>query len=57
VIQQHLRAAVALLDWLTSRALRLATCRQRDLDGRLAGAQTRYRRDAGHFVRWALALP
>jgi hypothetical protein len=55
VIQQHLRAAVALLDWLTGRGLSLATCRQRDLDGWLAGAQTRYRRDAGHFVRWARA--
>lgn len=52
VIQQHLRAAVTLLDWLTGRGLSLATCRQRDLDDWLADAQTRYRRDAGHLVRW-----
>jgi hypothetical protein len=51
VVQQHLRAAVALLDWLTSRGLTLATCQQRDLDSWLAASQTRYRRDAGHFVR------
>jgi hypothetical protein len=52
VVQQHLRAAVALLDWLTGRSLSLATCQQRDLDDWLADAQTSYRRDAGHFVRW-----
>jgi hypothetical protein len=51
VVQQHLRAAVALLDWLTGRSLSLATCQQRDLDDWLADAQTSYRRDAGHFVR------
>jgi hypothetical protein len=47
------RLAAALLDWLTGRSLTLATCQQRDLDDWLADAQTRYRRDAGHFVRWA----
>jgi hypothetical protein len=52
VVQQHLRAAAALLDWLTGRDLTLATCQQRDLDDWLAN-QTRNRRDAGHFVRWA----
>jgi hypothetical protein len=55
VVQQHLRAAVALLDWLTSRGLTLATCQQADIDRWLAAGQTRYRRDAGHFVRWARA--
>jgi hypothetical protein len=53
VVQQHLRAAVTLLDWLTGRSLTLATCQQRDLDDWLADAQNRYRQDAGHFVRWA----
>jgi hypothetical protein len=53
-VQNHLRAAVALLDWLTGRGLTLATCQQRDLDS-WAADQSSYRRDAGHFVRWARA--
>jgi hypothetical protein len=51
-VQTHLRAA-ALLDWLTGRGLTLTTCQQQDLDQWLTGGQTSYRRDAGHFVRWA----
>jgi hypothetical protein len=54
-VQHHLRAAVALLDWLTGRGLTLASCQQAHLDRWLADDQTSYRRDAGHFVRWARA--
>ena len=52
-MQQHVRAAVALLDWLAARHLTLATCSQADLD-RVAGrSEASHRYDAGHFVRWA----
>jgi hypothetical protein len=53
VVQQQVRAAVALLDWLGSRGLTLGTCGQADLDEWLSGSGSSPRRDAGHFVRWA----
>ncbi|HZO66258.1 MAG TPA: hypothetical protein VFB74_14750 [Kribbellaceae bacterium] len=53
VVQQHLKAAVALLDWLTAHDQTLATAGQRDLDTWLASDQATHRREVGHFVRWA----
>ena len=52
-VRQHVRAAIALLDWLTARDLTLATARQGDLDTWLTSDDTTHRREAGHFVRWA----
>ena len=51
--QQNIKAAVALLDWLTARDLSLATARQGDLEAWLASTQATHRTDAGNFVRWA----
>ena len=51
--QRVIKAATALLDWLTVRDLTLATARQGDLDAWLASAQASHRTDAGNFVRWA----
>jgi len=51
--QRNIRAAVALLDWLSARDLALATARQGDLEQWLASAQATHRTDAGNFVRWA----
>ena len=53
VVQQQVRAAAALLDWLDARNLTLGTCGQADLDEWLSGSGTSHHRDAGHFVRWA----
>ncbi len=53
VVQQHVRAAVALLDWLAAWQLTLATCGQADLDRWLSGGEASHRYHAGHFVRWA----
>ena len=53
VVQQQVRGAVALLDWLDSRDLALGTCGQADLDEWLSGSGNSRSRDAGHFVRWA----
>ncbi len=53
VVQQQVRAAVALLDWLGSRDLALGTCGQADLDEWLSSAGASHRHHAGHFVRWA----
>ncbi|MFF4249384.1 hypothetical protein ACFYY2_33675 [Streptomyces sp. NPDC001822] len=55
VARQHLRAAVHLLDWLEEHNLTLATCRQADLERWMTSDDTRHRREAGHFGRWALA--
>lgn len=55
VVQQHVRAAIGLLDWLTGRRLTLASCRQADLEAWLVGDDATHRREAGHFVRWAAA--
>ncbi|MGH3224256.1 MAG: hypothetical protein ACRDPY_37170 [Streptosporangiaceae bacterium] len=51
--QRIIKAAVALLDWLTAHDLTLATARQGDLEAWLASAQASHRTDAGNFVRWA----
>jgi hypothetical protein len=51
--QRHIKAAAALLDWLSARDLTLATARQGDLETWLASAQATRRTDAGNFVRWA----
>jgi hypothetical protein len=48
-----IKAAIALLDWLTAHDLTLAAARQGDLEGWLASAQASHRTDAGNFVRWA----
>jgi hypothetical protein len=53
VVQQHVKAAIALLDWLTEHDLALGTARQGDLDAWLTSEQATHRRDVGNFVRWA----
>jgi hypothetical protein len=53
VVQQQVRSAVALFDWLDSRDLALGTCGQAHLDQWLSGSGNFRSRDAGHFVRWA----
>lgn len=50
--KRNIKAAAALLDWLTTRGLTLATAGQGDLDDWLASAQPLHR-DGGNFVRWA----
>jgi len=52
-IQQQVRAAITLLDWLTTHHLDLGSARQGDLDSWLSSAHATGRREAGHFVRWA----
>ena len=51
--QRNIKAAVALLDWLTAHDLSLPAARQGDLEAWLASAQPTHRTDAGNFVRWA----
>lgn len=51
--RQHVRAAITLLDWLTTNGLVLATAGQGDLDTWLTSDDAVHRREAGHFVRWA----
>jgi len=51
--QRNIKAAIALLDWLTARDLTLDNARQGDLDTWLAEAQPTHRTDAGNFARWA----
>src|ERR1035437_1455379 len=53
VIQQHVRATIALLDWLAAHHLTLRGARQGDLDLWLTDEQATGRREVGHFVRWA----
>jgi len=52
-IQRNIKAAIALLDWLTAHGLDLATARQGDLDTWLTSDHRTGRREAGNFVRWA----
>ena len=54
-VQQHVKAAITLLNWINTSGLKLATRHQRDLDTWLASDQAAHRREAGHFVRWAKA--
>lgn len=49
--QQNIKAAIALLDWLTARGLTLHSVRQGDLEAWLASTQATHRTDAGNFVR------
>jgi len=51
--QRNIRAADALLDWLTVRDLTLTTAGQGDLEEWMGCAQASRRLDAGNFVRWA----
>jgi hypothetical protein len=51
--RQHLRGAIALLDWLDAHGLTLTTWQQPDLDRWLTDDNATHRREAGHFVRWA----
>jgi hypothetical protein len=53
VVHQHTRAAVVLLDWLTTQNLTLTTCRQADLERWLTSGEASHRYQAGHFVRWS----
>ncbi len=53
IVKRHLRAALALLDWLAGRGLTLATADQGHLEAWLASDGVTRRRTAGHFVRWA----
>jgi hypothetical protein len=51
--RRHISAAIALLDWLTTRGLTLTAARQGDLEAWLASTETTSPTDAGNFVRWA----
>lgn len=53
MVRQRVRAAAALLDWLTACNLTLASCRQADLDRWLATSTTSHRQQVAGFVRWA----
>jgi hypothetical protein len=53
VIQQHVRAAITLLDWLAAHHLTLRGARQGDLDMWLTNEHATGRGEVGHFVRWA----
>lgn len=52
-IQQQVKAAITLLDWLTTCHLDLASAGQGDLDTWLSSEGATGRRAAGNFVRWA----
>lgn len=54
-VRQRVHAAIGLLDWLRTRGLALATCRQADLDTWLTSNDASYRITTGHFVRWAIS--
>ena len=51
--RRSIRAAAALLDWLTARDLTLPAARQGDLDAWLASTPATHHVPAGNFVRWA----
>ncbi|MFG2004800.1 hypothetical protein ACGFNU_37195 [Spirillospora sp. NPDC048911] len=52
-VQQHVRAAITLLNWLTAHHLTLATAQQGDPETWLTSNEATHRREAGSFVRWA----
>lgn len=52
-VRQHIKAAIAVLDWLAAHNLTLATAGQGDLEAWLISEHAIHRRDAGHFIRWA----
>ena len=51
--QRNVRAAIALLTWLTARGLDLENARQGDLDTWMDDTEAVHRTNAGNFVRWA----
>jgi len=53
VVQQHVKAAVSVLDWLRAHDLTLTTAGQGDLEAWLSSGDAVHRREAGNFVRWA----
>lgn len=53
VIQQHVRAAITVVGWLTAHELDLATAGQGDLEAWLSSRHASRRRETGHFIRWA----
>lgn len=53
VARRNIQAAIAFLDWLTTRALTLATCTQGRLDEWMGAASLSQRGPTGNFVRWA----
>ncbi len=52
-VQQHVRAAIAVLDWLATEHFELNTVGQGDLEAWLVSPQASHRNEAGHFIRWA----
>jgi hypothetical protein len=54
-VRQHARATVAFLDWLHAHDLALGDCQQADLDRWLTDDSGAYRKEVGHFIRWARA--
>ncbi len=50
-VQQHVRAAITVLDWLDVHDLELGTAAQGELEAWLAGEHATHRREAGHFIR------
>jgi len=52
-VRQQLRAAIALLDWLSGEHLTLATAGQGDLERWLSRTEGVNHHHPGHFVRWA----
>lgn len=52
-VRQRITAAIALLDWLASADLTLATASQGHLEDWLASDDATHRRDVGNFLRWA----
>jgi hypothetical protein len=53
VVQQRVKGAIALLDWLTTHGLTLATAQQGHLENWLTSQDAILRRETGHFIRWA----
>ncbi|HEY3259028.1 MAG TPA: hypothetical protein VGJ95_01980 [Pseudonocardiaceae bacterium] len=51
--RRNIKAAIALLDWLTTQGRTLAAADHGDLDAWLSSADATHRVDAGNFVRWA----
>lgn len=55
LVRRQVRAAIGLLDWLATRGLTLAACRQGDLEAWLAQSDVAGRSETGHFVRWVIS--
>ncbi|HUY63837.1 MAG TPA: hypothetical protein VMV14_04905 [Acidimicrobiales bacterium] len=52
-VKRHVRATIALLDWLAGLGLDLASADQGHLDAWLASDGVFRQADVGHFIRWA----